>query len=95
MARPSGSKNKVNKELAFAAEFETGKTVIKTEVYELMLSKGDIDKLIREKAKIVAGFDKEQPFEDYKVIYKKGDAYITLVNPLSKIMVEQIKSEQP
>lgn len=84
MARTKGSKNKVI--AARAAVVDLNDVVVKTELFELFISKDDIEEIIRKEAKTRAGFTSNQVFEDYKAVHTKtGGVRITMTNPLNLI----------
>ena len=92
MSRTKGSKNKKATSAVLTTTENNKKTVVlskqvvKTEVFELTISKYDIDEMIRKEAKILAGFTETQLFEDYEVKFnKQGDASITMTNPRALI----------
>jgi len=95
MGRKKGSTNKkVIVKVAKPTNFKSLEVKeTKTEVFEVGISKGDIEMFLVQKAKKLSHFDITQTFESEKIVYdKKGNIFITLINPLD-IVLPKTKSE--
>jgi hypothetical protein len=85
MPRTKGSKNKKvivkAKPLSNFKSLEVKET--KTEVFEIGISKADIEAVIMKQTKNLCNFNATQQFEKQIITYdKKGNMFITLINPI-------------
>ena len=89
MPRTKGSKNKkvvaTKVKAASNSNFKSLEIkVVKTEIYQLGISKSDIEITLLERAKKEAHFFASQQFEKEELIYdKKRNIFITLTNPIA------------
>ncbi len=97
MPRTKGSKNKklilINKgNLRSASNFKSMELKsTKTQIFQIAFSKSDIEEALKYKTRELAGYSMFE-FEKQEVVYdKKGNAFVTLTNP---IMKETIKEKE-
>jgi len=93
MPRTKGSRNKkliVGQQVP-TSNFKSMEVITtKTQLHKVAFSKSDIENLVKDKARELAGYKMHQ-FEKEELVYdKKGNAFITLTNP---IMKDNAKSE--
>ncbi len=82
MPRPVGSKNKKAIKVANTIAIEHGNPKVhKTTVVNVVISDLEIHALVKSKAIELAGFESGQMFESVSVNFKKGTAYVELLNP--------------